>query len=142
MSPSPASQAPAASSATSRPPSRVVPVEEIRRDYPDYAGNMAGSMLPPASNGLHYAVPVLGYWEYLYVNKAFPVPILASEAGDHPQRNRRRVLGRGFPPSAGSKGHQGQQAENPNSFHFPPSSPGISNRVRIRPGRSSAMSKR
>lgn len=49
---------------------RVVPVEEIRRDYPDYAGNMAGSMLPPASNELHYAVPVLGYWEYLYVNKA------------------------------------------------------------------------
>lgn len=49
---------------------KVVSVEEIRRTYPDYAGNMDGAMLPAAQDGLHYAVPILGYWEYLYVNKA------------------------------------------------------------------------
>ncbi len=49
---------------------RVVSVEEIRSVYPDYAGNMDGGKLPAASDGRHYAVPILGYWEYLYVNKA------------------------------------------------------------------------
>lgn len=49
---------------------KVVSLEEIRTVYPDYAGNMDESKLPRASDGQHYAVPMLGYWEYLYVNKA------------------------------------------------------------------------
>ena len=49
---------------------KVVSLEEIRQAYPDYAGNMDGAKLPAASDGLHYAVPIVGFWEYLYVNKA------------------------------------------------------------------------
>ena len=49
---------------------KVVSVEEIRQEYPGYAGNMDDAKLPAASDGLHYAVPVTGYWEFLYVNKA------------------------------------------------------------------------
>ena len=49
---------------------KVVSVEEIRREYPDYAGNMDDGKLPAAQDGRHYAVPVLGYWEYLYVNRS------------------------------------------------------------------------
>lgn len=49
---------------------RVVSIEEIRELYPDYAGNMKGSMLAVAADGLHYAVPATGYWENLFVNRA------------------------------------------------------------------------
>ena len=48
---------------------RVVSIEEIREQYPDYASNMKSSMLAEAADGRHYAVPGSGYWEGLYVNK-------------------------------------------------------------------------
>jgi raffinose/stachyose/melibiose transport system substrate-binding protein len=49
---------------------KVVPISDIRRLYPDYAGNMKDSMMPVStSNGRQYAVPVNGYWEGLFVNK-------------------------------------------------------------------------
>lgn len=49
---------------------KVVSLEEIRRLYPDYAGNMDEKKLPTAADGRHYGVPLTGYWEFLYVNKA------------------------------------------------------------------------
>lgn len=49
---------------------KVVSVAEIRQSYPDYAENMDAAKLPMASDGQCYAVPIMGYWEYLYVNKA------------------------------------------------------------------------
>jgi len=49
---------------------KVVSIEEIREDYPDYATNMRLSMMPMASDGKHYAVPSAGIWENLFVNKA------------------------------------------------------------------------
>lgn len=49
---------------------KVVPLDEIRAEYPDYAKNMDDSKLPVASDGRCYAVPVMGYWESLFVNRA------------------------------------------------------------------------
>lgn len=48
---------------------RVVSIEEIRQEYPDYASNMKSSMLAEAADGRHYAVPGSGYWENLFVNE-------------------------------------------------------------------------
>lgn len=59
---------------------RVVSIEEIREQYPDYATNMRQSLIAEAQDGKHYAVPSTGYWEGLYVNKTvleqcgIPVP--------------------------------------------------------------------
>lgn len=48
---------------------KVVSIEEIRQEYPDYATNMKQSMMAVASDGRHYAVPSSGYWETMFVNK-------------------------------------------------------------------------
>lgn len=49
---------------------RVVPIEEIRESYPDYASNMQEELLPVSIiNNRAYAVPVNGYWEAMFVNK-------------------------------------------------------------------------
>ena len=49
---------------------KLVSIEEIRQQYPDYASNMKPSMMATAANGKHYAVPAAGFWENLFVNKA------------------------------------------------------------------------
>lgn len=49
---------------------KVVSLEEIRAEYPDYAGNMKDSMMAVAADGKQYAVPSSGYWENMFVNKA------------------------------------------------------------------------
>ena len=48
---------------------KVVSIEEIRAEYPDYATNMKDSMMAVASDGKQYAVPSSGYWENMFVNK-------------------------------------------------------------------------
>lgn len=48
---------------------KVVPISEIRREFPAYADNIREDRMPLAENGESYAVPVMGYWENLYVNK-------------------------------------------------------------------------
>lgn len=49
---------------------KVVPIEEIREVYPDYASNMDDSLMPVSPvDGRAYAVPVNGYWEGLFTNK-------------------------------------------------------------------------
>ncbi len=59
---------------------KVVPLDEIRKEYPDYASNMKDDMLGASPlDGKNYSVPVNGYWEGLYVNikvlKACGVPV-------------------------------------------------------------------
>ena len=49
---------------------KVVSIEEIRTQYPDYATNMKDSMMAVASDGQHYAVPSSGFWENMFVNKS------------------------------------------------------------------------
>ena len=48
---------------------KVVSLEEIRAEYPDYAGNMKDSMIAVAADGKQYAVPSSGYWENMFVNR-------------------------------------------------------------------------
>lgn len=49
---------------------KVVSIDEIREEYPDYASNMKDELLPTSPvDDTAYAVPVNGYWEGLYVNK-------------------------------------------------------------------------
>lgn len=49
---------------------KVVSVSDIRKEYADYADNMNEKLVPIATDGNWYAVPMTGYWENLYVNKA------------------------------------------------------------------------
>lgn len=50
---------------------KVVSIEEIRAEYPDFASNMKDDMLGASPvDGKNYSVPVNGYWEGLYVNKS------------------------------------------------------------------------
>ncbi len=49
---------------------KVVSIDEIRKVYPDYAGNMKDELMGASPvDGKNYSVPVNGYWEGLYVNK-------------------------------------------------------------------------
>lgn len=50
---------------------KVVSIDEIRKEYPDYATNMKDDMMGASPvDGVNYSVPVNGYWEGLFVNKA------------------------------------------------------------------------
>ena len=48
---------------------KVVSIEEIRKEYPEYAANMKDSMMAVAADGKQYSVPSSGYWENMFVNK-------------------------------------------------------------------------
>lgn len=48
---------------------KVVSIDEIRAEYPDYATNMRSSMMAVAADGKQYSVPSSGYWENMFVNK-------------------------------------------------------------------------
>ncbi len=49
---------------------KVVSIDEIRAEFPDYAANMKDSMLQASpADGKKYTVPVNGYWEGMFVNK-------------------------------------------------------------------------
>ena len=48
---------------------KVVPVDEIRETYPDYAANMKDELLPKSLvDDKAYAIPVNGFWEAMFVN--------------------------------------------------------------------------
>ena len=49
---------------------KVVSIDEIRAEYPEYATNMKDSMMATAADGKHYAVPSSGFWENMFVNKS------------------------------------------------------------------------
>ena len=49
---------------------KVVSIDEIRAEYPEYAANMKDSMLAVAADGKNYAVPSSGFWENMFVNKS------------------------------------------------------------------------
>ena len=49
---------------------KVVSIEEIRKEYPDYASNMLDAAMPLSFvDAKAYAVPSSGYWEGMFVNK-------------------------------------------------------------------------
>ncbi len=48
---------------------KVVSIDDIRAEYPDYASNMNDELIAPSpADGKKYAVPVNGYWEAMFVN--------------------------------------------------------------------------
>ena len=48
---------------------KVISIEDIRAEYPDYAANMDDAKLPVSLvDGKAYAVPTNGYWEAMFVN--------------------------------------------------------------------------
>ncbi len=48
----------------------VVSIEEIRKEYPDYAANMKDDMMGASPiDGKNYSVPVNGFWEAMFCNK-------------------------------------------------------------------------
>lgn len=50
---------------------KVVSIDEIRKQYPEYATNMKDGMMGASPvDGVNYSVPVNGYWEGMFVNKA------------------------------------------------------------------------
>lgn len=50
---------------------KVVSVDTIKAEYPDYASNMKDGMLGASPvDGVNYSVPVNGYWEGMFVNKS------------------------------------------------------------------------
>lgn len=50
---------------------KLVSIDEIRKEYPEYAADTLDSALDAAANtdGVQRAVPTTGYWEGLYCNK-------------------------------------------------------------------------
>lgn len=49
---------------------KVVSVDEIRKEYPDYASNMKDDMLGASPvDRKNYSIPVNGFWEGMFVNK-------------------------------------------------------------------------
>lgn len=49
---------------------KVVSLEQIRSQYPDYGSNMNQALLPVSPvDGKQYALPTTGFWEALFVNK-------------------------------------------------------------------------
>lgn len=48
---------------------KVVSIDDIRAEYPDYAGNMNDDLITDSLvDGKKYAVPVNGFWEAMFVN--------------------------------------------------------------------------
>ena len=48
---------------------KVVPIDDIRAEYPEYASNMNDDLITGSLvDGKKYAVPVNGYWEAMFVN--------------------------------------------------------------------------
>lgn len=50
---------------------KVVSIDDIRAEYPEYAANMNDDLITASpADGVKYAVPVNGYWEAMFVNTA------------------------------------------------------------------------
>ncbi len=48
---------------------KVLSIDEIRTEYPEYATNMNEDLIPGSLvDGKKYAIPVNGYWEAMFVN--------------------------------------------------------------------------
>lgn len=50
---------------------KVMSIDDIRKEYPEYASNMNDDLLGASPvDGKNYSVPVNGYWEGMFVNKS------------------------------------------------------------------------
>ncbi len=93
---------------------KVVSIDEIRKQYPDYAKNMRDDMMGASPvDGKNYSVPVNGYWESMFINTkvlkdcGITVP-LTGYTYDQFLKDCETIKSKGFVPIAASL------AETPN----------------------------
>ena len=89
---------------------KVVSIDEIRSEYPDFASNMNDDLITPSLvDGEKYAVPVNGFWEAMFVN----TEVLAAAGVDMPGTDYswdmfladcQKIKDAGFTPIAASLG--------------------------------------
>ena len=66
---------------------KVVPISEIREEYPEYADNMKDDMIPASPvDGVQYAVPFYGHWEglaslHILLTPSTPSPLISQGKG-------------------------------------------------------------
>ena len=90
---------------------KVVSIEEIRGEYPEYAANMKDDWLPSnLVNSGHYAVPVNGFWEAMFCNTevldAAGVRIPGEDyTWDQFKADCQKIKNAGYIPIAAALGH-------------------------------------
>lgn len=87
---------------------KVISIDEIRKEYPEYADNMKDELMGASPvDGVNYSVPVNGYWEGMYVNKtvldaaSVEVPD-ASTTWDEFMEDCQKIKDAGYTPVAAS----------------------------------------
>lgn len=90
---------------------KVVSIDDIRAEYPDYASNMDdGRITPSLVDNKAYAVPVNGFWEAMFVN----TEILKEAGVDMPgadytweqfEADCQKIKDAGYTPIAAALGH-------------------------------------
>lgn len=92
---------------------KVVSLEDIRKEYPEYASNIDDEKLTSAVSmvdGKNYAVPTNGYWEGMFVNKAvlkdcgIEVPG-ADYTWDQFMKDCKTIRSKGYDPVAAALGN-------------------------------------
>lgn len=90
---------------------KVVSIDDIRKEYPEYASNMDdGRIVASLVDGVKYAVPVNGYWEAMFVNTeiladagvTMPGPDYTWEAF---KADCQKILDAGYTPIAAALGN-------------------------------------
>ncbi|MGN0505659.1 MAG: ABC transporter substrate-binding protein [Lachnospiraceae bacterium] len=90
---------------------KVVSIEDIRKEYPDYASNMDDGRIPTSLvDNKAYAIPVNGFWEAMFVN----TDILAAAGVSMPgadytweqfKKDCQKIKDAGYTPIAAALGH-------------------------------------
>lgn len=86
---------------------KVVPIDEIKKEFPDYGDNMKEELMVPSPyDGVVYNIPHVGYWEALYCNKnvleaaGVDVPSLDNYTWDQFIEDCQKVKDAGYTPIA------------------------------------------
>ena len=85
---------------------KVVSIDEIRAEYPDYASNMNDDLITDSLvDGKKYAVPVNGFWEAMFVNKEVLDAAGADYTMDMFKEDCQKIKDAGYTPIAAALGN-------------------------------------
>lgn len=90
---------------------KVMSIEDIRKEYPDYASNMNDDLFEASLvDGVKYAIPVNGFWEAMFVNtkvlEAAGVPVPGADyTWDQFLSDCQKIKDAGYTPIAAALGH-------------------------------------
>lgn len=90
---------------------KVVPIDEIRATYPEYATNMNDDLIADSLvDGKKYAVPVNGYWEAMFFNSEILEEAGVSKPGadytmDQFKEDCEKIKAAGYTPIAAALGN-------------------------------------